>query len=192
MKNNHFFINYIIVCLFKIIFFQKIIKAEINTTTCNRTHPIYKSGICKLTYCEEEKYKSGECSINNDIIKTQYLTNIIKVGKEYFRYITFASYSNGDMILLTTAYPNQNERRFYGLKKNGRPLFINKINNKNNYFYSLEFNKKEEDGEDSKYESESLVIKLNKNKTNETGEINQKEYLISIAKKSSEKKKFLC
>ena len=84
------------------------------------------------------------------------------------------------MVFLTTANPRQNERIFYGLKKNGRPLFINKINNENNYFYSMEVN---QTNDDKKFESESIVIKLSK--SNESSEINQKEYLMSISKKNS-------
>ena len=114
MYNNPFFINYIIISLFQIISYPKIIKALTNSTNCNRSNPIFESGYCKLIYCEEEKFNSGECSINNDIIKTQCLTNVIKIGKEYFRYINFVSYSNGDMVFLTTANPKKNERIFYG------------------------------------------------------------------------------
>ena len=31
------------------------------------------------------------------------LTNIIDVGESYFRYVNFATYSNGDMVFLTTS-----------------------------------------------------------------------------------------
>ena len=44
-------------------------------------------------------------------------TNLIEVGEKNFRYLTFASYSNGDMILSITAYPKNQKRIFYGLKK---------------------------------------------------------------------------
>ena len=109
------------------------------------------------------------CSFNSN-----KLTNIINIGKENFRYVNFASYSNGDMVFLTSSYilinylnPSKNERIFYGLKKNGRPLF------KDSYFYSTTVT----DG--SKYESESLVVKESGNNNNET------EYLMSFAKESS-------
>ena len=63
------------------------------------------------------------CSFNSN-----NLTNIINIEKEYFRYVNFATYSNGDMVFLTSSYnyfdnPYKKERIFYGLKKNGRPLF---------------------------------------------------------------------
>ena len=98
------------------------------------------------------------------------LTSIINAGPEYFRYLNFANYSNGDMVFLSTSLKQydaiQNMRIFYGLTKNGRPLF------NGSYFYST--NVSEEIKENSKYESESLVVK-------ESGKDNS-EYLMSLSK----------
>ena len=98
------------------------------------------------------------------------LTSIINAGPQYFRYINFANYSNGDMVFLANSYkPNdtiQNTRVFYGLTKNGRPLF------NDSYFYSI--NMSYEVKENGKYESESLVVKESGN--------NKKEYLMSFSK----------
>ena len=52
------------------------------------------------------------------------INNIILFEKD-FRYLSFATYSNGDMIFSSTAYPKTNKRIFYGTKKNGRPFFKN-------------------------------------------------------------------
>ena len=51
------------------------------------------------------------------------LNKIIRIGDLNYRYINLASYSNGDMIVETTAYPGTDKRVFYGIKSNGREFF---------------------------------------------------------------------
>ena len=102
------------------------------------------------------------------------ITKIIDIGEQYFRYVNFATYSNGDMVFLTNSlnyYDSiQNKRIFYGLKRNGRPLF------KDSYSTVLYF-KINEQKKESKYESESLVVKESGN--------SGKEYLMSFSKSDS-------
>ena len=93
-------------------------------------------------------------------------SNIISFEKNY-RYLSFASYSNGDMIFSSTAFPKTNKRIFYGLKNNGRPFFKNGSN------YSVDFT---DDWEDK---NESIIFSIKA-----SGE-NEKEYLISIANNNS-------
>ena len=70
------------------------------------------------------------------IIKTQNeITNIIWIGDIDFRYINFATFSNGDMIIETTSYPFNAKRMFYGLKQNGEYFF--NVNGKSTPFYSI-------------------------------------------------------
>ena len=57
----------------------------------------------------------------------QVINNIIPLGGENFRYNHFSINSKGDMIIDTTASPGNNERRFFGIKRNGRPFFLMKI-----------------------------------------------------------------
>ena len=45
---------------------------------CDKTTPILKDGFCLLKYCTEEEYKNEICKIDNKIIKTQWLNNIIE------------------------------------------------------------------------------------------------------------------
>jgi len=97
--------------------------------------------------------------------------NIIDFNEENFKYLSFANYSNGDMIFSSTADRQTEKRIFYGFKKNGRPFFQNETN----YFYSMNSPKKI--SSEQKFESDSLVIKLN----NES----EKEYLLSIGKVNS-------
>ena len=112
---------------------------------CNRDNPIkLKNGNCTFEYCEEEKYNSGECVIDNKIIKTQFPNNIIFVGTETLRYLNFITFSNEDMLFQTSAYPESNKRIFYGLKKNGRGYFKHEINLKETPFYTLKANKSDQ------------------------------------------------
>ena len=82
---------------------------------CDKTAPILKDGSCSLEYCTEEEYKNKSCKIYNEIIKTQWLNNIIRIGDKNFRYVNFANYSNGDLIVETTSCPGSSKRMFYGI-----------------------------------------------------------------------------
>ena len=115
------------------------------------------------------KENTGNCLSETEINSTKILNNIINVGREKFTYVNFASYSNGDMVFLTTSYKGdqlaKKTRIFYGFKKNGRPLL------NDSYSYSIEINETMPVRE--KYESESLVIKESGNTTGNN------EYLMS-------------
>ena len=99
------------------------------------------------------------------------INNIILFDEIYFRYLSFATYSNGDMIFSSKAYPKTEKRIFYGFKKNGRPFFENETS----YFYSM--NSTKQKNSEEKFESDILPIKLSDG--------NEKEYLISIGKINS-------
>ena len=142
---------------------------------CPRDAPILISGVCRLEYCSKNEFDSNYCNINNTIIKDQWLNNIIRIGGLNYRYINFASYSNGDMIVETTCYPGEPKRYFYGIKKNGRPFFKNKTNQENTPYYVIETNG--QNNHKGKYESEAIVIK-----SSESGDGNGKEYFLSVSK----------
>ena len=58
-------------------------------------------------------------------IKTQPLNNIIRIGVENCRFSKISNYSNGDMLISTFLNPGKSvSSYFYGLKRNGRPLFL--------------------------------------------------------------------
>ena len=102
--------------IIKILFFFHLFKIII--CECERETPIRLSnGTCVLKYCTKEEYDSGECTLNNTIIKAQFPNKIIIIGEEKFRYINFVTLSNGDMIIETSAYPANNKSIFFGLKK---------------------------------------------------------------------------
>ena len=60
--------------------------------------------------------------------KANFNAHIINRGILYFRFLNFASYSNGNMVFLTSSIggtkSDQETRIFYGIKENGRPLFF--------------------------------------------------------------------
>ena len=106
------------------------------------------------------------------INKAQKITRIINIGDLNYRYMDFASYSNGDMVVETTSFPQERRRMFYGLKTNGRPFFKDKSNNKETPYYSINV----ESNDFAKFESVGIIIKLSNN------ENNGKEYFFSISK----------
>ena len=112
----------------------------------------------------------------DSINKDQTINRIIYIGDLKYRYMNFASYSNKDMVVETTCYPEESKRMFYGLKANGRPFFKDKSNNKETPYYSINV---EFDGDNFKtLEAVGLIIKLSNN------ENNGKEYFFSISKQA--------
>ena len=97
------------------------------------------------------------------------IDTIIRLGDKDFRYVHFSSNLDGDMIVDTSTSSDssyKNERRFFGLKKNGRFYF------KNNYpFLSLY-----ETNNYAKIWAESCFIQISTDDEN-----NGKEYLFSMS-----------
>ena len=149
----------------KNLIFLLVINKVINE--CSIEEPIYvlNDDKCMAQYCTEEQFKTGQCKIDNEIIKTQWLNNIIWIGDKYFRFVNIVTYSNGDMVIETTSSPGNKKRMFYGLKRDGRVFFAKN----NSQYYSIEANEVS-----IKYESEIFTAKINDN--------NEKEYIISIGK----------
>ena len=162
----------IIFILFNLINIFHIIKAS--NSNCPKEKPflMLESGECRQN--SSNCLNSKECSINNKIVKTQWLNNFIMFGELSYTYIYFGAYSNGDMIVETASYPFIPKRIFYGLKKNGRPFFRNKTNNKETPFYSININ----NINNMTTEATAAIIKL-------SGEDNQgKEYFMAVSKRS--------
>ena len=136
---------------------------------CEINKPFLKGASC-VNYCSELELKEKSCKIDNDIVKTQFLNNIIWIGEENYRYVNFAMFSNGDMIIETTNIPGTKKRIFYGMKKDGREFFYK--DNKWRYNYTMK-------GEDIRDEAEIFIVKINGKAGDES---NGKEYLVSIAK----------
>ena len=157
----------IIFLIIHLIFTFHIILAVI--TECTKDKPILISKECKLEYCTKKQFESKECIINNTVIKNQWLNNIIFIGDKYYRYINFATYYNGDMVVETTS--SQQKRIFYGIKQNGRPYFTNKTDNTETSYYYIYFI----DENIERYESDGIIIKPN----------DENEYYFSVSGNAS-------
>ena len=103
----------------------------------NREEPIWKNNNCQLIYCDENQFSTNICTINNTIIKTQWLTNVIKISEDNCKYINFASNTKGDIFIETSPVTGESKRIFYALKNNGRPYFKNNENNEENTFFIM-------------------------------------------------------
>ena len=124
-RNNLYFSFrlFLIFCLIKLTF-----------NICDRETPILlNNGSCVSIPCLSNQSSLGECSVNNDIVKTQWLNNIIIVGNSQSMYIKFAEYSNEDLVILVEDNAGSIYRFFYGLKQNGRPLFKDTNNDETPY-----------------------------------------------------------
>ena len=162
--------NIIIFHLILILLFFKFISAEI---TCPKNKPILISGECNSTFCSKEDFESNKCKIANSIIKTQWLNNIIKFGDINYRYLSFGSFSSGDILVEATSRPKSENRLFYGLKQNGRPLFTIKPSNNESAHYTMVGLK-----DNGQYEMEGFVFKSSEENNKGT------EYFFSFSKLS--------
>ena len=169
MKNKINFISFII----RVILILISINNSLNY--CNNiSEPILlkKTNECVMKYCTEEEFNNEICIKDNNIIRIQWLNNIIHFGDENCRFTKIVKYHNGDIVVISQINPaNSSAAYFYGLKENGRPLFIKNgietpYNPLNNYINS--------NNNDIQYnESEVLIVK------NET---TGKEYLLILGK----------
>ena len=150
----------------RLLLFLYLLKIILNS--CNREKPILHKGICESLFCSVDQYSSGECEIDNDIIKTQWLNNVILIGNEYATYTLLGKYSNGDIVIFVEDNALSPHRFFYGLKKNGRPLFTDTNNDETPYISMVSENTNTDN-----YLKEGCIITTNSD---------NKEYFLSIGK----------
>ena len=93
---------------------------------CEREVPIKINGSCTLKYCTEEEFSNLKCVIDNEIVKTQFLSNKINLEKSN-KDVLFdvLKYDNGDILIELSNDTVGANRRFFGLTKNGTYLFGN-------------------------------------------------------------------
>ena len=122
--------------LIKLCVFFQLINEIVNE--CERDKPIKLiDGQCVSQYCTKEQLKSGECLVDNGIIKKQWLNNIISFEGEEFLYFNLVLSPYGDMIFDTHSYPYNTKRLFYGLKQNGRYYFKQEDTNEETPYFNL-------------------------------------------------------
>ena len=148
---NNKFINILFLILLKFLF---------SNGECNIDHPFKRDESCSSEICEENE---ENCSIDNSIIKMQWLNNIYIFNEYHFRYGSFALNNNGDLII---EYSYKNKRIFFGLKKNGKYYFDD------NSTKIIEF-----ENENYVRKHSKLIFVTNNN--------NQEQYLFSIGYENS-------
>ena len=109
--------------IFELLFIFHLSKCE--DIICNITHPILIDNMCKFTYCTNTQFESSICIINNNIIKTQWLTSIIPISDINYRYINPFLTNNKDLIIQTTYSYGSSRRQYFGITKEGRFFFKN-------------------------------------------------------------------
>ena len=143
---------------------------EILLTSCEYDTPILRSGNCDGG-CTPEQIEDNNCNVNNTIIQTQYLNNMIQFSPGVLKYVDITTTLKGDLLVEATSSDDsqKNIRYFYGLKQNGRGYFKDKTTNKEISSYSLT------NAQIRNYESFIFTIILNDTEDNN-------EYLINISK----------
>ena len=165
MKN---FLKYLSIHIFSCLIlpiFIFIIDLSLSNCECQVDSPILKNNSCQLFYCSKEDFENEICIIDNEIIKTQWLNNLLLFNEKNYRYCSFALNSQGDLIAELSTEEANGVRLFYGLKKDGTSFF------KNSYTYTKIITNKDDNEHPIRYESENIFISLN----------NTKEYLISTS-----------
>ena len=158
------------ICFYLIFFF---LKKQFIKCICEKEKPINKNGECQSIYCTENEFKNNICSIDNDIIKTQWLNNFIIFNEYRYRFTNMVINDEGDLILETSPEEINGQRLFYRLKNNGKPYFKN---NNNEEILSKSINVLNGDEGALRYESQIFLIKIN----NHTFPVN-KQFLVSLS-----------
>ena len=104
----------------KIIIALSLINSSLNYCD-NKALPIFLpiNNTCVIQYCKEEDFINEICIKANNIIKTQWLNNIIDFGEENCKFTKIGTFSTGEML----AFSAYQSAYFYGLNKDGRFLF---------------------------------------------------------------------
>ena len=97
---------------------------------CNeRSYPIFISSneTCEMKFCTEEEFDNNVCVKDNEIIRVQWLNNIIKLGPIKCRNSKLAKFQDGSIAIFTgekKKTPIFLIYNFYILKENGREFSI--------------------------------------------------------------------
>ena len=167
--------NIIFIPQINLIILIQLIKQSFNLICDSKTIPFLKDNSC-ISFCSKEELNSKKCVISNEIVKIQYLSNLIIIGSKDYRYINIVSNESNDMVIQTSKFEGTGDRLFYGLKNNGRFLFMN---GENEYPYLSYIITGEATEKQQRFEGESCFIKLcDLNNPS----IDGKTYFLSIAK----------
>ena len=167
-----------------------------NIKECPIDKPILDNfDVCSSKYCSRNDFETEECKIDNDIIRTQWLNRMDLIGENGFRFVSMATFSNGDLILETISDSDNIKRYFYGLSKNGnylfknemgKPFFLMEVNNivgKDSYFNIFTVFSNKENNNDKK---EYLIFIFNENNKTELYDLeNRKAFIMELPDSSN-------
>ena len=139
---------------------------------CPREYPLLNLNSEKKECVLEYYTNSNDYKISNQIIKTQFLNNIIHIEGEG-AYISLCNNDNEDLIIESNRFSSltKSERYFFGIKKNGRPLFYKQESHNYNYQKTINFI---DNNSFVKYDSQLIRIKL-------FNDDEEKEYYLSCS-----------
>ena len=150
---------------FWLLFILSSIIVKIGNIECDdRSTPFLKEGKC-YSSCTSNEVKEGQCEINNEIIKIQWINNIIVILDVDFVYLSIATSENNYLYFSSSSNPPSTIRKFYILDNEGSVSFIEK---------NLTIEERDQ-VKKGRYESELFLIKL-------LNENSNKEYLLSVSK----------
>ena len=151
--------------LFKIFVFLKIIQYCL-FERCNKNNPFLFHENC-VPSCKKEDIDSKLCILENEIITTQYLNNIIYINQINLTYNDIVVSDKNDLYYLMSMYPKTNLRLIYLLNNEGYGLL-----DRENSLYNTSIDDPEAKG---RYESITFLMTL-------SSDTNNNQYLISISK----------
>ena len=151
--------------------FTCILKIFKSSNECPNNTPFLSNNICQSNPCAQNDLNSQICSINNTIIKAQWLNNIISFESKY-RYGGFSLNSKGDLFI---EFSKDNKRLFFGLKQNGSYYFKDnqKLETSTKIFTII--NQNDQSETISQYESSKIFISL------KTSNDDDKEYFLGLS-----------
>ena len=123
----------------KIIIFQQVI-LSFTQSECDYHTPIREtnSNNCIAGECTIAQYQSGECIVENEIIKTQWINNFITYEDGIdFDYIDIATSSDGNLLVISTTSDESGviHRIYINLNDNGRGNFIEEFTENESLYY---------------------------------------------------------
>ena len=148
-----------------------------SSNECPNDTPFLSNNICQSNPCTQNDLNSQICSINNTIIKTQWLNKIISFDTKY-RYGGFSLNSKGDLFI---EFSKDNKRLFFGLKQNGSYYFKDNQNLETSTKIFTIINQNDQSETISQYESSKIFISL-KNSNDD------KEYFLLFFVRNSKNK----
>ena len=96
--------------------------------TCDEETPFNRNNTCSETPCSDSE-SDNECFIDNDLIKDQWITNLIKIGPENYTTIDILKTDKNELIVLSSTVPEDGRIIFYGLNSKGNYYYSNQIKN---------------------------------------------------------------